>query len=332
MKRYLLFLCLTLITLNGCALPTNVHYSRLMPAEMEIKGINKLAVADFDGQERSGRLIASKVAVGIVDSGHYRLFEREKLNEILAEHDLYKMGEGIDRSTTQQLKLNGVDALIFGVVDAYSIDDYEGTAKEEKKVATGRYRKVEYKDKDSGETKYKEEEIIKTVLWDRPYIQRQGTVGVTFRMINISTGEVMAVEAMTENYSERAWVDEMHKKLPSKDAILDDLASEVVERFLAKIQPHWVSDQVAFESTGAGHSKLGISYAENGLWDKALAEFEAAAQSEKEQKESSTYYNLSMIHFILGDFQKAEDYIEQAIAMNPKQMYIKALARIRSES
>ena len=102
--------------------------------------------------------------------------------------------------------------------------------------------------------------------------------------------------------------------------------------FLAKIQPHWVDEQVAFESTGATHTNLGISYAENGLWDKALAEFEAAAQDGREQKESSTFYNLAMIHLILGDLQKAEDYIEQAISMNPKQMYIKALAQIRDES
>ena len=331
MKRNLVVFGIALFMLFGCTLPHSVKYSKIMPPDLEIEGVRKVAVADFDGLHQSGRIIASKVATGIVDTGYYRMFEREKLDEILSEHELYKKDIGIDAATTKQLKLHGVDALIFGVVDDYNIEDQRGTSKVERKVGTGKYRKVEYKDAKTGETKYREEEIIKTVLWDRPYIMRQGSVGVTFRMSNISSGEIVAVEAMTANFSERAWEDEVHLNFQSKDAILDDLASEVVQRFLDKIQPHLVDSFVNLESTGGDHNKLGISYAKNGLWDKALSEFEIAANSE-EQNEPSAYYNLAMVYFVLGEHGKAEKLVEQAIAIKPKQQYIQALAKIRNDS
>jgi tetratricopeptide (TPR) repeat protein len=258
------------------------------------------------------------------------LFEREKMAEILSEHDLYKRGAGIDAATTRQLRLHGVDALIFGVVDAYSITDQRGTSAVEKKLGTGRFRKVAYKDPKTGETKYKDEEIMRTVLWNRPYILRQGSVGVTFRMANIVTGEIVAVEAMTSNFSEKAWKDEIDRKLPAKDAILDSLATEVVRKFLNKIQPHTVKASIALEATGGQHNKLGILYARNGLWDKALDEFEIARQGE--HANPSAHYNSGMVYYVLGDYANAVSLVEQAIAIEPKRKYVRALAMIRSLS
>ena len=54
---------------------------------------------------------------------------------------------------------------------------------------------------------------MKTVLWNRPYIVREGTLGVTFRMANVSTGEIVAVEAMTSNFAKKAWEDQISRKV-----------------------------------------------------------------------------------------------------------------------
>jgi hypothetical protein len=330
MNKRLPLLLVALFFVLGCTTTKKVDYYKELPSELDIHGIQRVAVADFDGLYRSGRIIASKVAAGLVDTGHYRLFEREKMAEILSEHDLYKRGAGIDAATTRQLRLHGVDALIFGVVDAYSITDQRGTSAVEKKLGTGRFRKVAYKDPKTGETKYKDEEIMRTVLWNRPYILRQGSVGVTFRMANIVTGEIVAVEAMTSNFSEKAWKDEIDRKLPAKDAILDSLATEVVRKFLNKIQPHTVKASIALEATGGQHNKLGILYARNGLWDKALDEFEIARQGE--HANPSAHYNSGMVYYVLGDYANAVSLVEQAIAIEPKRKYVRALAMIRSLS
>ena len=327
MKKSMWIFGVALLVILGCA--KKVLVDKRMPAQLDIQGIEKVAVADFDGLYHSGRIISSKVAAGIVDAGHYRLFEREKFAEILAEHDLYDKDVGIDPATTRKLRLHGVDALIFGVVDAYNITDQRGTSVAEKKVGTGRYRKAEYKDPKTGETKYREEEIMKTVLWNRPYIVREGTLGVTFRMANVSTGEIVAVEAMTSNFAKKAWEDQISRNLPSREEILDNLASEVVQRFLHKVQPYTIRARIEFEKMGGSHNKLAIVYAKNGLWDKALAEFNLARQ-EKEDNPSA-HYNLAMVYYVLGNHGKALTLVEKAITLKPKEKYIEALGMIRRD-
>jgi tetratricopeptide (TPR) repeat protein len=148
-------------------------------------------------------------------------------------------------------------------------------------------------------------------------------------MADISTGQIVAVEAMTANFSRRAWQDETKQKLPAKEVLLDTLASQVVQNFLHKIQPYTVKATITFEKTRDPHNKLGITYAKNGLWDKAVKEFELA--SIKQPHDPSAYYNLSMAYHALGKHAQAADLVEKAIAMDPKDKYIETLAKIRRD-
>ena len=102
MKKSMWIFGVALLVILGCA--KKVLVDKRMPAQLDIQGIEKVAVADFDGLYQSGRIISSKVAAGIVDARHYRLFEREKFAEILAEHDLYDKDVGIDPATTRKLR------------------------------------------------------------------------------------------------------------------------------------------------------------------------------------------------------------------------------------
>ena len=151
--------------------------------------------------EQSGKIVGAKIAQGIVDTGYYKLFERDKLSRILEERK-FNQSDVVAPATAAQLKLVGVDALIFGVVDAYNIDDQTGVSKIEKRIGTGEYRTVE-KEGEDGTVEQAQEEIMKTVLIDRGYIIREGTLGVTFRMANISTGEIVAVETATAGFSQK---------------------------------------------------------------------------------------------------------------------------------
>jgi len=309
----------------GCAQKT--QFERLVPAEIDIEGIKRIAVADFDGLEQSGQIVAAKIAEGIVEAGHYKLFEREKLSRVLEERE-FSNSEVVDPATASKLKLVGVDALIFGVVAAYSIDEQTGVSKIETKIGTGRYRTVEKKGKDDKVEKV-QEEIKKTVLVDKGYIIREGTVGVTFRMANINTGEIVAVETETANFSKRAWQDEAGK-LPTKDTILDDLSSEVVKRFLNKIQPRYVKQEVEFESNDAPSTKVGIKYAQAGLWDKAEEAFRKAAKANP--AEPKVHYNLGITYNVQGKHQEAIAALERALELNPKEKYINTLARFRQDA
>lgn len=328
MRKFFFFLILMICCLAGCS-TTRVKYQKTLPPELDVQDIDRLAVVDFEGLDQAGRLIASKLASGIVDNGYYRLFERSRLDDILEEHDLYKQGISIDPTTVHKLKLNGVDAVIFGMVDVYDVEDLRGFTWIEKKVRTGEFHEVSYEDPKTGETHYREEEIMRTEMWRRPYVIREGTVGVTFRMASIVTGEIVAVEAMTSSFSEKSWYDEMAQNLPSKDQVLDNLAGEVVYRFLQKIHPRAVYVPVDLEKTEGRFNEIGIDYARHGLWDKAFEAFERDLSEDR--GDPARLYNLAMAHYIMGRPDQAETLIEKAIALNPEHRYMQALVHIRKD-
>lgn len=321
-RRKLALLVLPLLALVGCT--KAAYYQVYVPAAANVDGIERVAVAEFDGLARSGRIVAAKLSEGIVDAGQFSLLEREKIERILTERDFNQSGV-VDPATVSDLKLLGVDALIFGVVDAYNVDQQTGVTKVETEIGTGKYREVE-REGEKGEVEIVQEEIKKTVLIDRGYVLREGTVAVTFRMANINTGEIVAIKTETAHFSRRAWRDEAHQ-LPSKDVILEDLATTVTDRFLHQIHPSYVTRRVTFEKNDAPGTEVGIAYAQAGLWDKA---YDALSQATRAApSDPTTHYNLAVVCDALGRRHEAMASIERAIEIDPRDKYLQWLAQAR---
>lgn len=309
--------------LAACGAPV-ARYQAVLPAEVDVGAIQRVAVADFDGLPQTGALVAAKITQGLVDGGRFQTFERSKLEDLLGERDFQK-SDNVDPATATRLKLAGVDALVFGSVDVYSVDDQTGVTKVTTEVGTGEYETTQEKGRD-GKVHEVKTEIKKTVLVDRGYVLREGTMGVTFRMANVGTGEIVAIRTETVNFSQRCWSDE-RQNLPTKDAVLDDLASRVSARFLARIQPQTVVRSVAFEKNDDPNTEVGIRYAQAGLWDKAAGALRSVAVASPSV--ASAHYNLGLTYDALGDHDAAIDSIERAIALEPKDKYIHALAALR---
>lgn len=309
----------------ACTSTQRVGHVVEVPAQMSVPAdVTRVAVSRFDGLEQTGTLVANRLAEGLLDGGRYRVYERAKIDELLGEHAFNRSGV-VDPETVRELRLAGVDALIFGVVDVYSIDDQRGTSRTTRTVGTGRYREVEEFDRKTGETTTREVEITRTETWDRPTAIRTGTMGVTFRMTNLSTGEIMAVEALTANFREVCWAD-LPDTRATRDQILDRLTSRVVDGFLGKIQPRDATLSLVLENAGNSRTRLGLQYAANRLWSRALGEFDAAMRAEPE--EPSGPYNVAIAHFALGHHDEARRFLERAIAIEPKARYISALAMV----
>jgi hypothetical protein len=283
-----------------------------------------VAVADFDGLPQTGALVAAKITQGIVDAGHFRTFERAKLDEILDER-AFQTSDHVDPATAGKLNLAGVDALVFGTVDAYSVDDQTGVTKVTTEIGTGEFETVQEKDRE-GKVREVRREIKKSVLVDRGYVLREGTMGVTFRMADVRTGQIVAIRTETVNFSRRTWADE-RDKLPTRDMILEDLASRVTHRFLARIQPQTVVRAIRFEDNEDPNTGVGIRYAQAGLWDKAAGALRSAAVASPAV--ASAHYNLGMTYDAMGDHRAAIEAIERALSLEPKDKYIQALAEVR---
>ncbi len=314
------------VLLVGCASPRAAFQIRL-PAEIDVGDIDRVAVAEFDGLHDTGRLVSATLTEGIVEAGRFRIFEREKLEEILDERD-FSHSAVVDPETASELLLVGVDALIFGVVDAYGVDDQTGITQVETVVSTGETETVVEEGED-GELHEVTRDVTKTVYVDRKYVLREGTMGVTFRMADIHTGEIVAIKAETAHFSERAWAED-RRSLPAKDVILDRLARDVCGRFLRQIQPRWVARHVAFEKNDIPETEVGIRYAQSGLWDDAGDAFRQAVATHP--SEPTARYNLGLAWYAAGDYRAAAGEIEHAIALDPKDTYIRTLARVRSDA
>jgi hypothetical protein len=317
-----LALLLTL-ALVGCAAPA-AHFETQLPAELDVGDVERIAVAEFDGLEKSGLMVTAKLTEGIVQNGHFRMFERSKLDEILAERE-FSQSDHVNPETANELKLLGVDALIFGMVDVYSIDDQTGVSKFTTTVGTGEYETVQQND-GKGHTREVKKEITKTVVVDRPHVIREGTMGVTFRMANVNTGQIVAIKAETVQFHEKVWRDEK-SKLTSRDQILESLAADVTQRFLRQIQPQTVVRAVRFEKNEFPQTEVGIKFAQNGLWGDAADTFRSVAMAAPAV--ASAHYNLGIAYDALGSYEDATSAIERAVRLDPKDKYIQALAAVR---
>lgn len=310
---------------NSCT--KAAYYQTYVPSAADVSGIERVAVADFDGLEQTGNIVALKLTEGIVAAGHFRVYERAELDRILQERDFNQSGV-VDPTTVSDLKLLGVDALIFGTVDAYNVDSQTGVERVNREVGTGRYREVQ-REGENGETETVKEEIKETITIQRPYILKSGTMAVTFRMANINTGEIVALRAETAHFKQREWSDES-SRLPSKGMILDQLSRDVSNQFLSQIHPSWISQRVLFENNDAPSTKVGISYAQSGLWDKAYDEMANAVDQTPD--DARTHYNLALVADVLGRYEDAEAAIERAIQIDPSRKYMAFLSSLRQRN
>lgn len=305
----------------------SAYYHTHHPSIADAKNINTLAISEFDGIQRSGTTVSLKLAEGIVDRGHFRLVERQKLDSILDEHTLNQSGM-VEPSTAKALKLLGVDGLIFGVVDVFNIDAQTGVEKITREVKTGQYRDV-VKTNAAGQTETVKEEVIETVTRDRGYVLKSGNINVTFRLADISTGEILALKSETAHFSKRFWDDEKNAP-PSKDQILTDLASKVTQRFLSQIHPRTIRHRVTFETNDLPTTQLAIDYAQTDLWQQAYAKFLLA--SEQAPTDPSALYNLSLSANIVGQQAIAVSAIQKAIDLQPTKKYIQWLSTLEKQT
>jgi len=325
--RVLCFPVMTFLILS-CASTSRINVQVLKPADIHLTGVKKLEVVDFQGVDRSGSQIAAKLQSLLLQKQQYELVERDKLKQILEEQNLAMTGVVDEASAVEIGKVLGVDAMIFGEVTTYQVEpDERGTEKVEKKEGTGKYEWVEQKNIFTGKKKKVKKEIMKTVLVDQRYRIRRGTVAINFRVVHVTTGQLMAVHSDSKSYDSGKVVEGSGKKMKAKGQILSDLSLEIIKKFVRMISIHEMTQQL-FVEPGKGNIDVGRKFAENGLWPEA---FDAWQSAMKEfPNESAVYYNLGVFYEIDADYNQAETMYKKALAIKQKKRYMEAIARIRT--
>lgn len=286
--------------LMGCA-TTKVRFQRLDRAYRDIRGVKRVAILDFKsygGRPESGRAASDLLVSGLLEPGFYEIVERQRIDEVVQEHRFNLSGMVSDATIRRMGQILGVDAVIFGTVSGYDVETIRGRT-----LATPGYY-----DKESG--------IYIPPIY-RNYTMKSGSVAVSYRMINIETGRVIAAKSILKDFNKKRY-DSAFFKLPSDGSILNDLLRKVTSRFVSEVSPHYINKKRKLEKgKDSFYTKQGVRFAKMGMWDAAIGEWQKAL--EKDPKNAWAHNNLGIAHERKGEVAKARREYQKASKLDPKE-------------
>ncbi len=309
------------VLLAGCGSKYVVELRYDRPAKYMIpERIKRLAVAEFGGKNARDRQwgeVASDRLAAELDRfnrkyNRYELLERARLKAILDQHDLE--AAIMDPAAAGKAgKLAKADAMIYGNVKVTARDE-RATRKTFDPLSRS----------------------MKTVRYTKRYCM----AAVTFTMDDINTGKILATESLTREYD-----SETDKKsgaggigkalgfgggtLPPTDQVISRLIEQCVAEFVSMISPHEV---VVPEKLAKGKSELvetGNKLAVAREYTDALDYYVSAIEANP--GDHGAVFNAGVMHEAMGQLKKAEGYYDRARKIEPKEQYIFARRRVRTE-
>jgi len=339
---------LLLFFLNNCA--TNVNVSILKPATIDIGDLQNLAVSDFefigdwtfkeegtppltevagkiiknimDGKKRGrnrqphprkafpGSRISEKFETKLLENGHYSVIERdEQLDKLLKEQKLSMSGMINEGESSELGQMKGVDAYMFG---------------------SGRY----YVD-DIGEwyTRKDDDGIVKDVFYK---IQRKVRVELTYKIVNVETGQIVASKKQNKNRSVSSRAknkEKAFKKLSDWEPIVDKITDKLVNKSVKQIAPHYIKTSRQIKHGKSVGMKTGLEYAKRNMWKDAKESWEAVLKDKTPdaiQDKIHAKYNLGVYYEIHDELDQAEELFNQCYRESGKSTYLDAVQRVQT--
>ena len=354
MKSYYLWILFLLLAFS-CRTMVPVQVRK--PAELNVGSARTIAVLDFDfkgswdfsaGEKDSKKLkdlitkvltqkdkkmpdpekaypgnsVSEQFIAKLVQNGYYTVIERSRIEEIMQEQSLSLSGLVDEAQAVKVGSLIGAQAMITGS-GSYSVKD------------EGEWEKYKEKVKKDG----KKVEVEK----ERYKISRKASAQITFRIIDVTNGSVIASKTnKAANYSD-SWrgidmkyqstgdnEEEAAKGLPDWKPIIDKLVNDILDNTINQIAPHTITEKREIESGDSKKMEAALEYAKRDMWDEAGTIWREVLQMkpEKEDKIAATY-NLGLYHEIFGQLDQAEEFYEKAFKLSGDSKYLDSKARIK---
>ncbi len=223
----------------------------------------------------------------LVDSDFFKLFDRANLDKITQEQG-FSGSQLADPSTAVRIgQIAGVEGLIVGSIN--SIDSNSETRK--------------YKSSDGGT-------VYKTYI--------NFTVNAGFKLINVETGKVLAVETETAK-------TQFEEGTKTDDEACTICINRIKSSFACKIAPYYIRQEVHFitkddlkkyKKCTRDKLKEAYNYMKNDLAEMAV---DACRELTKEYPGCpSAHHNLGVALFVSGKYDEGLSEVKTAIKLNPK--------------
>ncbi len=298
-KTIFFILLSALFLITGCP-PPSVLVPVTRPAEINLRGINKIIVGDITGT--GGQEIADLLTSELFKSGKFEVLERANLDKIMKEHSINLSGAVDEKTAAEMGKLIGASTLILGNVSQYKYD-----------------QKMTY-----SEWKDKEDKSHRTYT-------KTGTARViaTFRVVGLTTGKMLAVKTVEKEVTRQTRADDGEPEDPHKDEAMRTTVNETVAAFIKTIAPYTDYVNIVFAPLDKNLPELerGINFAKAGRWGDALKEFKTAA--EKSPTHDGAWYNLGLAYEYSYMFKEAEDSFNEANKIKPCEKCLTEINNVR---
>lgn len=296
--------------LTGCAQAVTVR--RWQPAAIDVAGLHRIAVVDFQGEH--GPEVAAALRTCLMDNRFYALVDPVEIAPV--QHAVCSQAATCEQWLCRARE-RGIDGVILGEVREYRCEDevvrHGERASENNPPADESERGRWSFGRGAEET-----------------LSRQVSVVVAFRFVDAQTGEVRAAhEASRRSHGEHAAAGE---PLPSRDEVLQQLTQECLDEFLELLTPHLVESQLLLArgkwySRGAAAVREGNRLALRGDWDAARDRWQAAVAQHGDC--DAALYNLAVDATRRLQYGEAEELAMRAIRTRHTDLYAQGLEQIR---
>ena len=307
------------VVLTGCAQTTTLHVWR--PAEMDVTGIERLAVLDFNGPHNSGQIARSALVAQFWKDGFYSLVDQSELEGITPVSAPAPSGPPDVGSAIEAGRTLGVDAILVGdVVSYHATDD----------VTTD--QRVGFINSDEHDGK---NDLVSSLVGfgfeNNETVTREVSASLAFQLIDCKTGQIRA--ARQSSHTETGRMRNGEGYLPARERTLTEMMHNCACDVVEMISPHQVTVKVGLAGGGFGRAaaeiRRGNGSAVQGDWRTAEEHWQSALELDPDNHAAK--YNLGLAHEARYDYDRAQELYADALKGRRRSLYAGALKRIAGD-
>ncbi len=309
-----------LVALVVCLLPTMgcAPKAQLMvwrPAELNIAGLERLAILDFEGDQQSGKIARSALQSQLFENKYYQIVDQAELarvRPVLTKEGLPDLAAALEAA-----RVIGVDAVLCGQVVSYNVlDDLQTDHHLELGGSTSKSKSG---DSSSG---------VGVGLDSTQTLTREASVSVAVKLIDARTGELRAARQFAHTFHGKRVNGQ--GDLPPREAILTKLLNECSQDVVSMIAPHYRQQEVTlgtqYYGKGLKEVRGGNKLAARGNWREAENFWQAAVRDRPENH--AAQFNLALAAEARQDYPTAKQHLDAALKQYASTEYQAAKKRI----
>ncbi|MBN2088804.1 SH3 domain-containing protein [candidate division KSB1 bacterium] len=265
------------------------------------RGIGRVATGFLGmGSGREGKSFQDGTFTNI-----FEIVERNQLEKVIQEQEMAAAGLVDENFATQLGNMLGAQALIMGDVSYFSKDS--------------KYQEERTKKQDGKNVKYK-------VNCE----SREVKVRVKTQIVSSETGQIWGSKTEEETLKKSKCEGDWGSGLPNLDEMIDECLKKSVTKIANYLTPHYKMETYELDKIDVKQFKnpgeKAADLAENLKIDEAFVIYKTIF--DKDAYNPEVLYNIGILHEVVGNFSKADEFYKMAQQLKDEGKYKKALERV----